>query len=707
MRNTSHNGVKRSAAVTWTRCAAAVIMSMFVGLGSALLVSGAAGQAANTQSITLDADGQSITVNANPLWTDTGIVLGENDLVTLSDAAGEWTWGGGGEFGPDGNYQPSLAWDEWIRNNYHGQLIGIVLPDGVDPNVVPRILPQDDPRLFTIGSATATRTGEAGRLWLGFNDDYSSEATWDNYGFVSVKTVVVPKSNDETLSEKAKTDPNEKNPPALCKAVCERADQLKKVDVAALRGSGHAAEADEIENIRAACYSCRCRQMIGHRVTMDRSDETPEALTFDVKKTDANTFAEELLKDAPNPPRVRPDPPACVNPALLSDVSPDHACAIGNKLGQASWTMTERDEKQEAQKRVYAKWIWRKKGAAGNDDYNDWGKIYYRDDGLTCNFDDIDGERDGTVLGQPQTSGWDYDADRHYPALDLTWVLEYWQKHRSGLTDQELVKEKIATDVDIDAWRKVFHVITGEQPSNCAGCHTAGPYLYTPFLSHLDYKGTPMPFRGVLVADEAHYVYPGYLGERLQVKTTKGAAKILDGGEPLKTPKDVDAFRRLFETRSFELTGQLMTTAVGRGASNQTSLTTAGCMKCHFIGKGENDMFYLKRLSINSTGTIHGATDDRPYPAEFTQRVDDVFLDHYDSLTVQQLQSVFPWAKWMPGTANVRATGGSTVKDLDTWQQKYVESKVLLELCRDTDHCTFREFTWGGRGLDKDFTPVP
>src|SRR5262249_39410724 len=148
--------------------------------------------------------------------------------------------------------------------------------------------------------------------------------------------------------------------------------------------------------------------------------------------------------------------------------------------------------------------------------------------------------------------------------------------------------------------------------------------------------------------------------------------------------------------------GQSMTTTVGKGAKNQTSVTTAGCMECHFIGKGENDKFYLKRLSINSTGTIHGATDDRPYPPDFTRRVDNVFVDYStnDTLPLQQLRSVFPWAKWMPGTAKVQVNGGNVVKSLDRWQQEYVESKVLLELCRDTDHCTFREFTWGGKGLD-------
>jgi len=645
---------------------------MLIGLGSALLVSGATPAPAPVQPVVVDADAQSITVTANPLWTDTGIVLTETDGVTISDAAGSWTWGGGYEFGPDGNYQPTLVWDEWIPNGYHGQLIGIVLPDGLDPNTVPRILPQDDSRLFTIGSGTVTRNGDVGRLWLGFNDDYLCDCLWDNFGYVAVKVNVESTPSDEA----AKPDTPETFP-KLCAAVCKRAEEDK------------AKEGGEAENIRAACYSCRCRQIIGHPVTMDKAEETAEALTFDLKKTGKDTFEEKILTE---PPR---NPPQCVNPALLDDVDRDHSCAIGNRLGQASWDV----KVDGTNRKAYAKWIWRKKGATDKYNYNDWGKIYYRDDGFTCNFDDVDREddgRDANVLGERRVGGWDYDAQRHYPALDLTWVVEYWQNHPGMRDDKQRVAE-IAKDGDITMWRGVFNNITGEQPGTCASCHTAGPYLYTPFLSHL--KGSTTRFRGVLVKNPDLYVYPGYDGKRLQVKTTHGPAEFLDE-KPLKTGKAVDEFHRLLMTRSFELTGQVVTSHVT--LQNQASVT--GCMECHFIGRGETSLFYLKRLSVNATGTIRGATDDRPYSTDFKDRVDRLFMDHYDDEISQQLQSVFPWAMWMPGTSSVLAVFGRRVKSPGEWRELYVESKVMLELCADQpDLCKFKSFGTGGTRLPKDF----
>ena len=71
-----------------------------------------------------------VTVTSNPLWTDTGITLaGQNVDIT---ASGSWTWGASYFFGPDGDYQPGDAWDEWFQNGYHGQLIAFV---GINPYV--------------------------------------------------------------------------------------------------------------------------------------------------------------------------------------------------------------------------------------------------------------------------------------------------------------------------------------------------------------------------------------------------------------------------------------------------------------------------------------------------------------------------------------------------------------------------------------------
>ena len=140
---------------------------------------------------------QSIAVTAAPLWTDSGYLLRAGDHVTFSGAAGAWTWGGGGPlFGPDGDPQPGLTWDEWITDGQHGQLIGVVLPDGVDPNAVPRVVAQNDPALFVIGSGTIDLTGVSGRLWLGFNDDYQSLATGDNAGAIVVLLTLLLVQNE-------------------------------------------------------------------------------------------------------------------------------------------------------------------------------------------------------------------------------------------------------------------------------------------------------------------------------------------------------------------------------------------------------------------------------------------------------------------------------------------------------------------------------
>src|SRR5262249_23842350 len=246
-------------------------------------------------------------------------------------------------------------------------------------------------------------------------------------------------------------------PPRLCDKVCDRVG----------RPAGDLSDAN-MQNLKAACYSCRCAQVIGHQVVMDKASETPTPRIFVLGGT---PLAEQFL-GVDNPEK-------CVNPALLEAVPDANACATGNHLGQASWKV--RDGGRE--RNVYSKWIFRKKGA-GEGKFNDWGKIYYRDDGFTCNFDDVDSERRGDSIGKPESGSY---RDHDFPALDLTWVVKYWENYRD-LTDLQRITA-IADDADITAWRNVFHVISGEEPGSCAGCHTAGPYIFTPFLGRLQYKG--------------------------------------------------------------------------------------------------------------------------------------------------------------------------------------------------------------------------
>jgi hypothetical protein len=83
----------------------------------------------------------------------------------------------------------------------HGELIGAVVAPGLNLNVAPpRALPQNDPRLFAIGTEAVALTGKAGVLWLGFNDDYTSE--WnqsDNFGTVAVQVDSVPEPSTLAL----------------------------------------------------------------------------------------------------------------------------------------------------------------------------------------------------------------------------------------------------------------------------------------------------------------------------------------------------------------------------------------------------------------------------------------------------------------------------------------------------------------------------
>jgi hypothetical protein len=141
-----------------------------------------------------------ITVTANPLWTDTGLVLSSGDVAIISGASGSWSWGGywtGGVMttrawhGPDGDTTVPAGYidDEWIRNLHHGMLIGYI---GADP--LAGLSQQDAPGMFEIGTATVWASG-TGKLWLGMNDDwawYLRGGVGDNLGTVTVDVRLVP-----------------------------------------------------------------------------------------------------------------------------------------------------------------------------------------------------------------------------------------------------------------------------------------------------------------------------------------------------------------------------------------------------------------------------------------------------------------------------------------------------------------------------------
>ena len=127
----------------------------------------------------LQLNANAVIVTADPVWTDSGISLkGEHVCIT---AQGEWSWGGGSLTGPDGdNVGAGLAWDEWVPNGYHGQLIAFV---GANPF--------SGSSFYSIGSS-GDLSGLTGELWLGFNDDRLSLATGDNYGRVEATIANCP-----------------------------------------------------------------------------------------------------------------------------------------------------------------------------------------------------------------------------------------------------------------------------------------------------------------------------------------------------------------------------------------------------------------------------------------------------------------------------------------------------------------------------------
>jgi hypothetical protein len=133
------------------------------------------------------ASGATIGVPSNPLWTNTGISVLATDAVHFTGATASWTYQlGVPAFGPQGSFLAGAEFDEWITNSQHGQLIGFIGSTALNLNASPRVIPQDDPGLFAIGAGPTTETGRAGALWLGFNDDFLTDAISDNVGSGSV-----------------------------------------------------------------------------------------------------------------------------------------------------------------------------------------------------------------------------------------------------------------------------------------------------------------------------------------------------------------------------------------------------------------------------------------------------------------------------------------------------------------------------------------
>jgi hypothetical protein len=134
------------------------------------------------------------SVDADNIWFDTGLTVTATDTLCFSNSAASWTWGGGvPNFGPEGNLVGnSYLYDEWITNNRHGEMIGYI---GNENPIARPSLFQNNAGLFEIGLtpvAGLQKTGYTGTLWIGFNDDFATNATGDNFGSGSVDVNFCP-----------------------------------------------------------------------------------------------------------------------------------------------------------------------------------------------------------------------------------------------------------------------------------------------------------------------------------------------------------------------------------------------------------------------------------------------------------------------------------------------------------------------------------
>jgi hypothetical protein len=145
-----------------------------------------------------------ITVTAEPLWTDTGITIraGETWRIT-ANGADRWSWGDDTSTDAAGQepWDYPNTWDRFLYAANHGEMIGFV---GADPTGgitntswgVPAYYDESGghqlPGYLLVGRASLQpggfkwASGTTGRLWLGFNDDAVSGCIGDNSGAIRV-----------------------------------------------------------------------------------------------------------------------------------------------------------------------------------------------------------------------------------------------------------------------------------------------------------------------------------------------------------------------------------------------------------------------------------------------------------------------------------------------------------------------------------------
>jgi hypothetical protein len=143
----------------------------------------------------------SLTVSANPLWTDTGIYVSIGQSITAT-ASGSWNpWTGVlSPCGPDG--APTAPdWDDsFLLGANSAALIAYVGTDPLQGHWGDRSFFPRATGYWVIGSSGGFTSPVAGELWLGFNDDAVNQQTWDNSGSVMAQITVVPEPSAFVLA---------------------------------------------------------------------------------------------------------------------------------------------------------------------------------------------------------------------------------------------------------------------------------------------------------------------------------------------------------------------------------------------------------------------------------------------------------------------------------------------------------------------------
>src|SRR5580692_2125750 len=111
-------------------------------------------------------------LSAYNLWTDTGIVLTNNEWVNIN-GSGFWYWDDISPStynDPDGTIDPGDNGDTWVQNGVHGSIVAFVGADPYIGTIVEGGTFQTN-QYLEIGTADQFMTPTNGELWLGINDD--------------------------------------------------------------------------------------------------------------------------------------------------------------------------------------------------------------------------------------------------------------------------------------------------------------------------------------------------------------------------------------------------------------------------------------------------------------------------------------------------------------------------------------------------------